>query len=157
MLCSVLVAVLIEVAARSRLALTLLPVVAAFIVGCAVFLAADADLLDGPAAHAAAAARGAAAGALIVTGMSELAAGAMVAGTSRLVFGTVQLLLFSRRRAGRGAGDRAAGAGAGERARRGARRAGRAWVGLVLLGVGVCLNLSAPSRACCPTSSACSR
>ncbi len=34
-------------------------------------------------------------GALIVTGMSELAAGAMVAGTSRLVFGTVQLLLFT--------------------------------------------------------------
>ena len=34
-------------------------------------------------------------GALIVTGMSELAAGAMVAGSARLIFGTVQLLLFT--------------------------------------------------------------
>ena len=33
--------------------------------------------------------------ALMVTGMSELAAGAMVAGSARLTFGTVQLLMFS--------------------------------------------------------------
>ena len=34
-------------------------------------------------------------GALMVTGLSELAAGAMVAGSSRLMYGTVQLLLFA--------------------------------------------------------------
>ncbi|MDA0161562.1 threonine/serine exporter family protein [Solirubrobacter ginsenosidimutans] len=143
-LCSVLVAVLIEVATRSRLALTLLPVVAAFTVGCAIFLAARADLLDGPLRTLLAPLAVLLPGALIVTGMSELAAGAMVAGTSRLVFGTVQLLLFS---AGVLAAARVVGVPAGELANVRVEELGNwaAWVGLVLLGVGVCLNLSAPS------------
>jgi uncharacterized membrane protein YjjP (DUF1212 family)/uncharacterized membrane protein YjjB (DUF3815 family) len=141
MLCSVIVAVLIEVAGRSRLALTLLPVVAAFTVACAIFLAADANLLDGPLRTPLAVLLP---GALIVTGMSELAAGAMVAGTSRLVFGTVQLLLFS---AGVLAAARVVGVPAGELANVRVQELGdwAAWVGLALLGVGVCLNLSAPS------------
>ena len=62
--------------------------VAAFIVGCAIFLAAEADLLDGPLRTLLPPLAVLLPGALIVTGMSELAAGAMVAGTSRLVFGT---------------------------------------------------------------------
>ncbi|HEY6888352.1 MAG TPA: threonine/serine exporter family protein, partial [Solirubrobacter sp.] len=143
-LCSVLVAVLIEVATRSRLALTLLPVVAAFTVGCAIFLAARADLLDGPLRTLLAPLAVLLPGALIVTGMSELAAGAMVAGTSRLVFGTVQLLLFS---AGVLAAARVVGVPSGELANVRVEELGdwAAWVGLALLGVGVCLNLSAPS------------
>ena len=101
-LCSVLVAVLIEVAARSRLALTLLPVVAPSS-SAARSSSPPTRPARRPAADAAAAAGGAAAGRADRHRMSELAAGAMVAGTSRLVFGTVQLLLFSRRRARGGA------------------------------------------------------
>lgn len=143
-LCSVLVAVLIEVAARSKLALPLLPVVAAFLVGCAVFLAADHDLLEGPLRTLLPPLAVLLPGALIVTGMSELAAGAMVAGTSRLVFGTVQLLLFS---AGILAAARVIGLPAQELANVRVDELGAwaPWVGLVLLGVGVCLNLSAPA------------
>ncbi|WP_037503726.1 threonine/serine ThrE exporter family protein [Solirubrobacter soli] len=144
-LCSVLVAVLIEVAARSRLALTLLPVTAAFLVGCAVFLAADHDLLDGPLRTLLPPLAVLLPGALIVTGMSELAAGAMVAGTSRLVFGTVQLLLFS---AGVLAAARVIGLPAQEalaNVRVDELGAWAPWVGLLLLGIGVCLNLSAPA------------
>ena len=156
MLCSVLVAVLIEVAARSKLALTLLPVVAAFLVGCAVFLAADHDLLDGPLRTLLPPLAVLLPGALIVTGMSELAAGAMVAGTSRLVFGTVQLLLFC---AGLLAAARvigAARAGALERARRRARRLGA--VGRARAARH--RRLPEPERAgrrCCRSSSACWR
>jgi uncharacterized membrane protein YjjB (DUF3815 family) len=140
----VLVAVLIEVAARSKLALPLLPVVAAFLVGCAVFLAADHDLLEGPLRTLLPPLAVLLPGALIVTGMSELAAGAMVAGTSRLVFGTVQLLLFS---AGILAAARVIGLPAQELANVRVDELGAwaPWVGLVLLGVGVCLNLSAPA------------
>ena len=142
-LCSVLVAVLIDVAGRSRLALTLLPVVAAFLVGCLVFAAAENDLLDGPLRTLLAPLAVLLPGALIVTGMSELAAGAMVAGTSRLVFGTVQLLLFS---AGVLAAARVVGVPADElvNVRVDEFGAWAPWVGLALLGVGVCLNLSAP-------------
>jgi uncharacterized membrane protein YjjP (DUF1212 family) len=143
-LCSVLVAGLIEMAGRWRLALTLLPFVASFVVGCAVFLAADADLLDGPLRTLLPPLAVLLPGALIVTGMSELAAGAMVAGTSRLVFGTVQLLLFS---AGVLAAARVVGLPAQELSNVRVDEIGAwaPWLGLVLLGIGVCLNLSAPS------------
>jgi uncharacterized membrane protein YjjP (DUF1212 family) len=143
-LCSVLVAVLIELGARSRLAFTLLPVTAAFLVGCAVFLAAGHDLLEGPLRTLLPPLAVLLPGALIVTGMSELAAGAMVAGTSRLVFGTVQLLLFS---AGVLAAARVTGVPAKELANVRVDELGAwaPWVGLALLGVGVCLNLSAPA------------
>jgi uncharacterized membrane protein YjjP (DUF1212 family) len=142
-LCSVLVAALIEVAARSKLALTLLPVVAAFLVGCAVFLAADHDLLDGPLRTLLPPLAVLLPGALIVTGMSELAAGAMVAGSARLIFGTVQLLLFS---AGLLAAARVIGLPAQELSNVRVEELGAwaPWAGLVLLGIGVCLNLSAP-------------
>jgi uncharacterized membrane protein YjjP (DUF1212 family) len=143
-LCSAIVALLIELAGRSRLALTLLPVVAAFAVGAAIFLAARAGLLDGPLRTLLAPLAVLLPGALIVTGMSELAAGAMVAGTARLVFGTVQLLLFS---AGLLAAARVVGIDTAElgNVRVDELGAWAPWAGLVLLGVGVCLNLSAPS------------
>jgi uncharacterized membrane protein YjjP (DUF1212 family) len=146
--CSVLVALLIELAARSHLASTLLPVVASFCVGCVIFLAADADWLDGPLRTLLAPLAVLLPGALIVTGMSELAAGAMVAGTARLVFGAVQLLLFTF---GVLAAARVVGVGAGDLANLRVDDLGwwAPWAGLLLLGIGVCLNLSAP-RAMLP-------
>jgi uncharacterized membrane protein YjjP (DUF1212 family) len=147
-LCSLIVAGLIELAARSTLATTLLPVVAAFTVGCAIFLAAQADWLDGPLRTLLAPLAVLLPGALIVTGMSELAAGAMVAGTSRLVFGTVQLLLFTF---GLLAAVRVVGVSAEDLSNVRIHDLGwwAPWLGLLLLGVGVCLNLSAP-RAMLP-------
>ena len=143
LLCSVLVAALIELAARSPLVATLLPVGAAFSVGCLVFLAADADLLDGPLRTLLAPIAVLLPGALIVTGMSELAAGAMVAGTARLVFGAVQLLLFTF---GVLAAIRVVGVDAAELSNVRVDELGpwAPWVGLALVGLGVFVNVSAP-------------
>ena len=80
---------------RFRLVGTLLPTLAAFVLGCLVFAGADAGLVEGPLRTLLAPLAVLLPGALLVTAMSELAAGDMVAGTSRLVFGTVQLLLFT--------------------------------------------------------------
>lgn len=145
-LAGVLVVGLIEVAGRSRLALTLLPVMAAFLVGCVVFIAADHGLIEGPLRTLLPPLAPLLPGALIVTGMSELTAGAMVAGTSRLVFGAVQLLLFS---AGVLAAARVVGLPAQELSNVRVDEIGAwaPWVGLVMLGVGVWLNLSAPTGA----------
>ncbi|MET9326317.1 threonine/serine exporter family protein [Tsukamurella sp. NPDC003166] len=89
------VMLLVRLAGRVRLAATLLPTIAAFVVGTGVFAAAQAGWLDGPLRTLLAPLAVLLPGALVVTGMSELAAGAMVAGSARLTFGTVQLLLFS--------------------------------------------------------------
>jgi uncharacterized membrane protein YjjP (DUF1212 family) len=89
------VAALDLLADRWRLLRTLLPVVAAFGAGCVVFLAAELNLLEAPLRTALAPVAVLLPGALIVTGMSELAQGAMVAGTARLAYGTVQLLLIT--------------------------------------------------------------
>lgn len=91
----VVVMLLVKVAGRVPLAATLLPTIAAFVVGSGVFAAAQAGWFDGPLRTLLAPLAVLLPGALIVTGMSELAAGAMVAGSSRMIFGTVQLLLFS--------------------------------------------------------------
>ncbi|TWS20738.1 threonine/serine exporter family protein [Tsukamurella asaccharolytica] len=91
----IVVMLLVKLAGRVRFAATLLPTIAAFTVGTGVFAAAQAGWLDGPLRTLLAPLAVLLPGALMVTGMSELAAGAMVAGSSRLTFGTVQLLLFS--------------------------------------------------------------
>jgi uncharacterized membrane protein YjjP (DUF1212 family) len=145
-LCAVLVALLIELAARSRLASTLLPVVAAFTVGCLIFLAAEGDLLEGPLRTLLPPLAVLLPGALIVTGMSELAAGAMVAGTSRLVFGSVQLLLFTF---GLLAAVRVVGVSTADLSNVRVDDFGwwAPWAGLLLLGIGVRLNVSAPASA----------
>lgn len=75
--------------------LALLPTVAALAVSAPVFAAAAAGLLDGALRTVLPPLAVLLPGALVVTGLSELAAGAMVAGTTRLVYGTVQLLLFA--------------------------------------------------------------
>jgi uncharacterized membrane protein YjjP (DUF1212 family)/uncharacterized membrane protein YjjB (DUF3815 family) len=89
------VVVLSGFARRHPSLLPLLPTVAGFVVSCLVFAAADAGLLDGALRTVLPPLAVLLPGALMVTGLSELAAGAMVAGSSRLLYGTVQLLLFA--------------------------------------------------------------
>jgi uncharacterized membrane protein YjjP (DUF1212 family) len=72
----------------------LLPVIASFLVSAMVFLAADAALLDGPLRTIVAVLAVLLPGSLLVTGLSEIAAGAASAGSARLVSGAVQLVLF---------------------------------------------------------------
>lgn len=92
---AVVVVALFRLGQRFALIATLLPMLAAFLLACGVFAAANAHLLDGPLRTLLPPLAVLLPGALIVTAMSELAAGDMVAGTSRLTFGLVQLLLFT--------------------------------------------------------------
>lgn len=89
------VVALFRLSQRFRLISTLLPTLAAFVLACLVFAAVDAGLLEGPLRTLLPPLAVLLPGALIVTAMSELATGDMVAGTARLVFGVVQLLLFT--------------------------------------------------------------
>ena len=92
---AVVVVALFRLAGRFTLLATLLPVVAAFLVACLVFGAADLGLVEGPLRTLLPPLAVLLPGALLVTAMSELATGDMVAGSSRLIFGLVQVLLFS--------------------------------------------------------------
>jgi uncharacterized membrane protein YjjP (DUF1212 family) len=92
---AVVVVALFRLGQRFAVIATLLPTLAAFLLACGVFAAANADWLDGPLRTLLPPLAVLLPGALIVTAMSELAAGDMVAGASRLTFGLVQLLLFS--------------------------------------------------------------
>jgi uncharacterized membrane protein YjjP (DUF1212 family) len=89
------VVALFRLGQRFRLVGILLPTLAAFVLGCLVFAAADAGLVEGPLRTLLPPLAVLLPGALIVTAMSELASGDMVAGASRLIFGAVQLLLFT--------------------------------------------------------------
>lgn len=141
----VVVMLLVKLAGRVRLAATLLPTIAAFTVGAGVFAAAQAGWLDGPLRTLLAPLAVLLPGALMVTGMSELAAGAMVAGSARLTFGTVQLLMFSL---GILAATTALGVGPELMVNERVNQLG--WwgppVGLALICVGVCLNEGASMR-----------
>lgn len=90
-----LVSILVRLAEARRLISTLLPTLAALVAGCLIFGAADAGLIEGPLRTLLPPLAVLLPGAMLVTGTAELAAGAMVAGTSRLVYATVQLLLFA--------------------------------------------------------------
>lgn len=92
---SSMVWVLMQVARVSRLVRTLLPTIAALLVSLLVFGAAAADLVEGPLRTTLPSLAVLLPGALLVTGMSELAAGHMQAGTARLVYGSAQLALFT--------------------------------------------------------------
>lgn len=92
---SVLVICLLKVVRRHPSLNALLPTAAGFVVSLAVIGAAEVGWLDGSLRTVLPALAVLLPGALIVTGLSELAAGAMIAGTSRLLFGTVQLMLFA--------------------------------------------------------------
>jgi uncharacterized membrane protein YjjP (DUF1212 family)/uncharacterized membrane protein YjjB (DUF3815 family) len=125
--------------------LALLPTVAAFAVSAPIFAAAAAGLLDGALRTVLPPLAVLLPGALMVTGLSELAAGAMVAGTSRLMYGTVQLLLFAL-------GVAAAAALLGTPARllgniRVTELGGwAAPVGLLVIGIGITLMEGVPVR-----------
>lgn len=93
--CSLIVVLLQKAARRYPSLRTLLPTGAGFAVSLLVIGAAEAGWLDGSLRTVLPALAVLLPGALIVTGLSELAAGAMVAGTSRLLYGTVQLMLFA--------------------------------------------------------------
>ncbi|WP_375425085.1 threonine/serine exporter ThrE family protein [uncultured Friedmanniella sp.] len=92
---AVLVVALVRLSTRVRLVATLLPTLAAFAVACLVFAGSQACWLDGPLRTLLPPLAVLLPGALLVTAMSELATGHMVAGASRLTFGVVQLLLFT--------------------------------------------------------------
>ncbi|MER6298187.1 threonine/serine exporter family protein [Kitasatospora sp. NPDC001539] len=72
----------------------LLPVTAGFLVALLVLALARASLLDGPLRTIVATLAILLPGGLLVTGLSEIAAGAASAGSARLVSGAVQLALF---------------------------------------------------------------
>lgn len=79
---------------RGRTLRTLSPFLAAFVVAALAFGAAAQGWLEAPLWTLVAPIAVLLPGALIVTGLTELAAGAMVAGSSRLAYGLTQLLLF---------------------------------------------------------------
>lgn len=92
---AVLVFGLVQLAERFQLVKALLPTLAAFLVSVIVFGAADAGLLEGPLRTVLPPLAVLLPGALVVNGMSELAAGHMQAGAARLTYGLVQLGLFA--------------------------------------------------------------
>jgi uncharacterized membrane protein YjjP (DUF1212 family)/uncharacterized membrane protein YjjB (DUF3815 family) len=92
---SLIVLILVRLSARSRALATLLPSVAAFVVACLVFAAASAGLIEGALRTLLPPLAILLPGAILVTGLSEIAAGAMVSGVSRVGYGVVQLLLFA--------------------------------------------------------------
>ncbi len=125
--------------------LALLPTVAAFAVSALVFAAADAGLLAGALRTVLPPLAVLLPGALMVTGLSELAAGAMVAGSSRLMYGTVQLLLFAL-----GVAAAAALLGTPAQLLGNVRVTELGWwaapLGLVVIGVGITLMEGVPVR-----------
>src|SRR6478736_1367535 len=92
---AVIVFGLVQLAERYQVVKALLPTVAAFLVSLAVFGAADAGLLEGPLRTVLPPLAVLLPGALVVNGMSELAAGHMQAGSARLTYGLAQLGLFA--------------------------------------------------------------
>lgn len=92
---AVVVACLMYLSRYSQLLATLLPSVAALLVSVLVFGAAGAGMVEGPLRTVLPPLAVLLPGALLVTGMSELAAGHMQAGSARLIFGTAQLGLFT--------------------------------------------------------------
>ncbi|MFC6422597.1 threonine/serine ThrE exporter family protein [Ornithinimicrobium tianjinense] len=79
----------------SRAVRTLVPLAASFATSVAAFTAASAGWVEAPLWTLVAPIAVILPGATIVTGLTELAAGSMVAGTGRLAHGTLQMLLFA--------------------------------------------------------------
>ena len=93
--CAVLVWILVRVSQRIAFVRKVLPTLAAFVVACLVFTADHYQLLDAPLRTILAPLAILLPGSALVIGISELAAGAMVAGVSRIGYGVVRLLLFA--------------------------------------------------------------
>ncbi|WP_281966060.1 threonine/serine ThrE exporter family protein [Serinicoccus marinus] len=92
---SLVVSLLLTQSGRHTLLGSLLPSLAAFAVALLAFGGYQLGLLDGPLRTLICPLAVLLPGALLVTGVSELAQGAMVAGASRVFYGMVQLGLFS--------------------------------------------------------------
>ncbi|GAB2775443.1 threonine/serine exporter family protein [Terrabacter koreensis] len=92
---ALVVLALVQLAERYEVVKALLPTLAAFAVSLLVFGAADAGLLAGPLRTVLPPLAVLLPGALVVNGMSELAAGHMQAGSARLTYGLAQLGLFA--------------------------------------------------------------
>lgn len=90
---SQVIAGLMVLSGRTLLVGTLMPFLAAFAAAMAAFGGAEIGLVDAPLWTLVPPIAVLLPGALIVTGLTELSAGAMVAGTSRLTYGATQLLL----------------------------------------------------------------
>jgi uncharacterized membrane protein YjjP (DUF1212 family) len=86
---------LVRLAEHHEVVKTLLPTLAAFLVSLVVFGAANAGLVEGPLRTVLPPLAVLLPGALVVNGLSELAAGHMQAGSARLSYGLVQLGLFA--------------------------------------------------------------
>ncbi|MDO5626793.1 MAG: threonine/serine exporter family protein [Mobilicoccus sp.] len=86
---------LVRLSGRWRSLATLTPFLAAFLIALLAFTAADLGWIEGPLRSLLPPIAVLLPGALVVTGLAELAAGAMTAGTARLVYGGAQLFLFA--------------------------------------------------------------
>lgn len=145
---SVVVAALVNISRRSPLVGTLLPLLAAFGVASIVLQLSLWWPLHGTLRTVVSTIAVLLPGAMIVTGMSEIATGAAVAGTSRLVSGSVQLILFA-------IGLFAAVAVRGEHLSvltnvpADDLRPGAPFAGILVLGVGIVVNVAA-TRAAAP-------
>ncbi|MFE5298095.1 threonine/serine exporter family protein [Streptomyces sp. NPDC056632] len=143
---SLIVVGLTMTARRLPLLRPLLPVTAGFLVSVLVLGAARASLLDGPLRTIVATLAILLPGALLVTGLSEIAAGADSAGTARLVSGSVQLALFLA-----GVVAAAAATGVPSSALANTQVATPSWsvicLGLALAVAGLVININAPPPA----------
>ncbi|MFB7613588.1 threonine/serine exporter family protein [Kitasatospora sp. NPDC056181] len=143
---SLVVVGLTMTARRLPLLRPLLPVTAGFLVSVLVLGAARASLLDGPLRTIVATLAILLPGALLVTGLSEIAAGAASAGTARLVSGSVQLALFLA-----GVVTAAAATGVPASALANTQVATPSWwvifLGLALAVAGLVININAPPAA----------
>lgn len=141
---SQLVAGLLVLAGRTLLVGPLLPFIAAFASAAAAFALADRGLIDAPLWTLVPPIAVLLPGALIVTGLTELSAGAMMAGTGRLAYGGTQMLLATL-----GVGAAVALLGVPLSSIDGQRPSGLGWwvalVGLLLIAVGITLLESVPA------------
>ncbi|MGR0318902.1 threonine/serine ThrE exporter family protein [Agromyces sp. ZXT2-3] len=131
---------------RSQTLGLILPVAASFVCALIVFLLAPVVAIGDPLRVLIAPLATFLPGAMLTTGVRELAAGQMVAGTSRLGAGVVQLALLAF---GILAAGTVAGVGADDYVPREVQQTLPWWVagvGLVLYGFGVYLQFAAPGR-----------
>lgn len=143
---SLLVALLVNLSRRSPLVATLLPLLAAFGVATIVLTLAQWWPLAGTLRTVVSTIAVLLPGAMIVTGMSEIATGAAVAGSSRLVSGTVQLVLFA---VGLFAAVSVRGAPLGVLTNipAGDLRPWAPFAGILVLGIGILVNVAATREA----------
>ena len=142
---SLLVVALVTTSRRSPLLGTLLPLAAAFAVTSIVLQFAQWWPLEGTMRTVVSTIAVLLPGAMIVTGLSEIASGAAVSGTSRLVSGTVQLLLFA---VGMFAAVAVRGDGLSVLTNARADELGplAPFIGIVVLGAGMVINVAATWR-----------